>query len=103
MERPEQNDDTYYPFSIKENMKWYIVDLEAYCDSLEANLKTLSDNNIKVEEDNKGLLCKVDTLTSSLEAAKTRIDYWCTQCTEERVKTKLLKQDIERRKRETAI
>jgi len=46
MQRPEQNDDKYYPFSIKENMEWYISDLECYCDELEKLLaKVIEETN----------------------------------------------------------
>jgi hypothetical protein len=45
MRRPEQNDDTYYPFSIKENMEWFIDDLEAYCDFVERKTKNYERKN----------------------------------------------------------
>jgi len=86
-----------------EEIAEYVGSLIDYCDSLEVDLHKLSSHSIRVEEDNKGLLCKVNTLNRSLATAKTRTDYWCTQCTEARMRIKLLKQDIERRKRETTI
>lgn len=45
MKRPEQNDDRYYPFSIKENIEWYIDDIEAYCDLLEQTISALRDDH----------------------------------------------------------
>jgi hypothetical protein len=49
LRRPEQNDDTYYPFSIKENMEWFIADLEAYCDFLEKEKKEQQNPTIRQE------------------------------------------------------
>lgn len=41
MKRPDENDDKYYPHLVRENLEWYILDLEVYCDCLEEENKNL--------------------------------------------------------------
>ena len=80
MKRPEQNDDRYYPFSIKENMEWYIDDIEAYCDLLEQTISAIRDDHSELMQNYTDCVRHNEELKNSHNLPHTNHKYYSGKC-----------------------